>query len=132
MGRTGFIIRCNAVDNNQITGETTHHVSYGILDPWSINELELESVPTQFMLHQNHPNPFNPGTRIRFEIPMTTHAVLNIYNIKGQQILQLCNQVLHPGFYTYDIDGSQLSSGTYFYRLIAGEFSELKKMVLVK
>ena len=96
------------------------------IDP-SQNEL-----PENFVLHQNYPNPFNPATRISYEIPKFGFVEISIYDITGKKVADLVNQVLNPGKYTADFDGSHLSSGVYFYRLQAGEKLLFRKMILLK
>ena len=93
-----------------------------------------DDTPKKFGLRQNYPNPFNPATTIKFTIPAETqHAVsLRIYNPLGQEIKTLINQSLQPGNYEVDFNASTLSSGIYYYKLTAGNFSETKKMVLIK
>ncbi|MCB0724393.1 MAG: T9SS type A sorting domain-containing protein [Ignavibacteriae bacterium] len=90
-------------------------------------------VPIEFRLHQNYPNPFNPSTKIRFDVPGNKEFVkLIIYDISGREVAKLVNQELAPGVYEYDFDGTNLSSGMYIYKLEAGNYSETKKMVLIK
>lgn len=97
----------------------------------------IEVVPQRFTLFQNYPNPFNPETNISFALPEDGKVNLKIYNLKGQLIKVLVNQKLSPGIHTLtwdgkDESGKDLPSGIYFYRLIAGEYSEAKKMVRIK
>lgn len=91
-------------------------------------------VPEKFMLKQNYPNPFNPVTNIEFDIPAgtTRWVALKIYDITGKEVAMLVNQNLSAGTYRVDFDASHLSSGTYFYRLEADEYKEVKKMILIK
>lgn len=89
-------------------------------------------LPENFVLHQNYPNPFNPATRIGYEVPKTGHVEISIYDITGKKVADLVNQVLVPGKYTADFDGSHLSSGVYFYRLQAGDKVLFRKMILLK
>ena len=89
-------------------------------------------IPSGFSLEQNYPNPFNPVTNIRFSIPKSGLVTLKVYDISGKEISELVSQVLSAGVYNYDMDASGLSSGAYFYRLSTEDFSEVKKMVLVK
>jgi len=96
------------------------------IDP-SQNEL-----PENFVLHQNYPNPFNPVTKISYEITKPGLVAISIYDITGKKVAELVNQVLAPGKYTADFDGSHLSSGVYFYRLQAGEKLLFRKMILLK
>jgi len=89
-------------------------------------------VPAEFSLSQNYPNPFNPVTKISFSIPDNSYTKLTVYDISGKQVAGLVNGELEAGSYNIDFDASQLSSGTYFYRLESGSFAEVKKMILVK
>jgi hypothetical protein len=89
-------------------------------------------------LYQNFPNPFNPSTVIRFEVPLNKGGFrglsvkLKIYDILGREVTTLVDQFLKPGSYSVDFDGSNLASGIYFYRIISGDFTDSKKMVLIK
>jgi hypothetical protein len=89
-------------------------------------------IPTEFAMHQNFPNPFNPETTIRFDIPETADVELVIYNIKGQVIMRPVAESLSPGFYSVVVNGRNISSGMYFYRLRAGRFIQTKKLILLK
>jgi subtilisin-like proprotein convertase family protein len=97
------------------------------------------SVPENFLLSQNYPNPFNPVTKIKFDIPsngkwkIENGAVqLNIYDITGRKVETLVNDNLRAGSYEVEWNAAKYSSGIYFYKLTAGDFSETKRMVLVK
>jgi photosystem II stability/assembly factor-like uncharacterized protein len=89
-------------------------------------------IPNQFMLYQNYPNPFNPGTKINFDIPKQSFARLSIYNILGEEVKVLLSENITAGKYEAEFDASELPSGTYFYRLTSGDFSQTKKMLLIK
>lgn len=91
-----------------------------------------QELPKEFELFQNHPNPFNPTTKINFEIPKQAFVVLKIYDITGREIKRLLNESKTPGQYSVTFDGSGLASGVYFYRLEAGDFIQTKRMLLVK
>lgn len=90
------------------------------------------SIVNRYQLHQNYPNPFNPTTKIKFEIPQQNFVSLKIYDISGREVANLINGERNAGAYDVEFDGSYLASGTYFYRLQAGDFVEVKKMVLLK
>ncbi|MFZ1080307.1 MAG: T9SS type A sorting domain-containing protein [Candidatus Kryptoniota bacterium] len=90
------------------------------------------SIPTVFSLAQNYPNPFNPTTTIRYSIPNSSNVSMKIYNILGQEVATLVNQHQIAGNYTVTFDASRLASGVYFYRLNAGSFTAVKKMLLLK
>jgi hypothetical protein len=89
-------------------------------------------IPKEFSLEQNYPNPFNPVTKIQYSIAKTSLAKLKIFDILGREVMVLVNEVLTPGVYIADFNGSNLSSGIYYYRLEAGDFVNVKKMVLIK
>lgn len=91
-----------------------------------------EITADQFILSQNYPNPFNPTTKINFAIPQTGLVSLKVYDIMGREVATLVNEVKNTGVYTVEFNGATLSSGTYFVRMQAGEFSQVKRMVLVK
>jgi hypothetical protein len=89
-------------------------------------------IPTEYNLEQNYPNPFNPVTQITFDIPKNGFVTLKIYDVLGREITTLVNGVKNPGRYIVEFDGSQYSSGIYFYRLESDEFTDVKKMILIK
>jgi hypothetical protein len=94
-------------------------------------------VPTKFKLEQNFPNPFNPSTKIRFEIPSegkskNSKVKIIIYDVLGKEIQTLVNGEMQPGTYEVTFDGSNYPSGVYFYQLKSGEFIETKKLILLK
>ena len=90
------------------------------------------SVPDNYALHQNYPNPFNPITKIRFELPSAGVTTLKIFNILGKEVATLFNNKLSPGSYEYEWNAGNLPSGVYFYKLIANDFTDVKKMLLLK
>lgn len=90
------------------------------------------SIPTEFLLKQNYPNPFNPATKIEYGIAEPILVSLKIYDIIGNEIKELVNKYQNAGNYRYTFDGSNLSSGIYLVRLNAGDFSEVRKMSLIK
>ena len=97
----------------------------------SITTLSTE-VPEKFTLKQNFPNPFNPATNINYELPVGSFVSLNVYDANGKEIETLVNQKQNAGSYSVSFNASNYPSGVYFYKLKAGEFSETRKMVLVK
>ncbi len=90
------------------------------------------TIPKAFYLSQNFPNPFNPVTKIKFEISDKNSVKLSVYNILGKQASTLVDERLNAGTYEVDLDASSLPSGIYFYTLQAGSFKETKKMLLLK
>ena len=90
------------------------------------------SVPKTCILYQNYPNPFNPLTKIKFDIPANSNVKLSVFDMLGKEISILVDGEFKAGKYEIDFNASAYSSGVYFYRLIAGDFVELKKMILIK
>ncbi len=88
--------------------------------------------PDKFSLHQNYPNPFNPVTKIQYDIAKKSDVTLNIYDILGKHIETMVNETKDAGSYIVEYNASALPSGLYFYKLEAGNFSEVKKMILIK
>jgi len=100
-------------------------------DVTSINHNSNISINTYY-LGQNYPNPFNPSTNIEFTLPKPEYVELKIYNILGKEVSTLVSKKLNQGNHTYNLDGRLLASGVYFYRIDAGEFQDVKKMILIK
>ncbi len=90
------------------------------------------NIPDRFSLLQNYPNPFNPITDIKYSIPKETNVKLTIYDELGREVITLINEVQKPGTYVAEWDGTNYSSGLYFYKLECEGFSDVKKMVLIK
>ena len=96
-------------------------------------------IPVNFKLYQNFPNPFNPLTIIKFDIPYSSFSFgeglrvrLAIYDILGKEIAVLVNEELKPGSYQVKWEASGFSSGIYYYKLVSGDYSQTRKMVLIK
>ncbi len=89
-------------------------------------------LPDKFYLSQNYPNPFNPNTNIEFSLPQKSFVKLKVFDLLGRDIANLVNENLSAGSYKYDFNASALTSGIYFYKLETDNFSETRKMVLVK
>lgn len=101
------------------------------------DEIEVDvSLPVEFSLSQNYPNPFNPTTTIRFAIPIESHVRIIIYDVLGNEVMTLLNEVKKPGYHEIKFntqkDGKEISSGIYFYVLTADNFSQIKKMILLR
>jgi len=89
-------------------------------------------MPTEFAIEQNFPNPFNPTTKIKYQIHTASHVILKIFDILGKEIKTLVSEEKQAGYYNVEFDGSRLSSGVYFCRLITKDFSKTIKMLLTK
>ncbi len=91
-----------------------------------------DKAPRVFKLHQNHPNPFNPVTVISWQLAAASAVELNIYDITGAKVVTLLKTNLGAGDHRYRFNGTNLASGVYYYHLVAGEFQQVRKMVLIK
>lgn len=92
----------------------------------------FNAIPKTYELNQNYPNPFNPTTSIHYAIPRDSQVKLEIFDILGARVLTVVDNPQTAGYYTVTFDASNLSTGVYFYRLSAGDFSQVKKMMLLK
>jgi len=97
-----------------------------------IDENSGKTYPNKFNLSQNYPNPFNSRTIINYELPTTNEVDLAIYNLLGQRVATLVNERKRAGSYQVEWDASGFSSGVYYYRIDAGEFVDVKKMILIR
>jgi len=112
----------------------------GVLKAWClvlryqtiVGGIQTIEIPNYFSLAQNYPNPFNPTTSIKFSVPTPEMVTLKIFDVLGREVAVLVNEMKQPGFHTVDFDASSLASGIYFYRIDAGQFTSVKRMVLVK
>ncbi len=97
-----------------------------------IDSIKAIYAPKNYELYQNYPNPFNPVTIVRYEIPKDVRVTLKVYNVLGQMVRTLVDQVQQSGYYETVFDGTGLASGVYFCRINAGNYSQVKKMALIK
>jgi hypothetical protein len=97
-----------------------------------IDEQDVINIPKKYELYQNYPNPFNPMTIINYELPITNKVELYIYNLLGQRVATLVSKKQNAGVYNVEWDGSEFPSGIYYYRIKAGNFVDVKKMILLK
>ena len=128
-------------DAPSFTGKLSYLKPNSVLDGYkkmqqllhgSIKEKEHKIIPKEFALAQNYPNPFNPITTIGFSLPQNTKVVIKVYDILGRLVKELVNEYKTAGVYNVKFDGTNFSSGVYFYKIEAGTFVDTKKMVLVK
>ena len=143
-GRGGFgnNHKANIVDTDSIFTIATDFgsINPAFYDAWNY-DLHKPQKPTSvfepgkplaYELAQNYPNPFNPTTKIEYSIPAVAKVELKIYNVVGQEVATLVNEIQVAGVHHVKFDGMNLASGMYFYRLTAGDFVSVKKMVLLK
>jgi hypothetical protein len=125
---------------NPAGGNSDYNPVWGgqiVITTSGINDSDPDNIPTTFELQQNFPNPFNPTTTIKFGLPTKSQVSLRVYNLLGQEIATLVDQEVSAGTHTAEWDGKDktgvdVASGIYFYKLIADDFIETKKMMLVK
>ena len=94
--------------------------------------MDENNLPTKFALYQNYPNPFNPTTTIKYALPKRSQVRIEVYNVLGERVASLVNDVERAGTHSVKFDGAELPSGVYFYRIIAGSYTAMKKMVVIK
>ena len=120
--------------NGTITNMNNIIVQGAVFDtipPIGIQNLN-NGVPQVFQLHQNYPNPFNPVTKIKFDIPKFSNVKIRVYDVIGNEVAQLFNGELNAGYYEADFNASSYASGVYFYKIEAGDYNSVKRMILVK
>jgi hypothetical protein len=98
----------------------------------AVDDPEIREIPAVFSLSQNYPNPFNPNTTIRYSLPVQSFVDLKVFNIRGEEVVTLVEEEQPAGNYDLDFDGSELNSGIYFYAVEAGEYKNVRKMILLK
>ena len=125
------VIAASGTPRFSVASVDTIHTS--IINNISVTGIKDKTVPHTFFVDQNYPNPFNPSTTIRFGLQKQGAVNLIVYNILGQQVAVLLNhQVMSPGMHEIQFNASRLASGTYIYRLQAGNNVVNKKMILLK
>jgi hypothetical protein len=105
--------------------------------PTDVADGSLEQLPGEFAIRQNYPNPFNPSTTIQYSLPERSRVTINIYNLLGQRVSQLVDEIQTAGEHTAiwdgtDQSGNSVATGMYFYQIKAGDFMDSKKMILIK
>ncbi len=115
----------SAFGNNLYIDDISSGTATGVSTPISFT-------PVKYELSQNFPNPFNPTTKINFALPKQGLVTLKIYDMLGKEVAQLVNEVRNAGNYSVDFNASNYASGVYFYKMTSADFSEVKRMMLVK
>ena len=95
-------------------------------------EHTIDNIPEEFSLEQNYPNPFNPSTKISWQSPVGSHQTLKVYDLLGKEVATLIDEYKPAGKYEVEFDAAHLSSGVYFYALQTNEFTQIKKLILMK
>jgi hypothetical protein len=138
----GFMNVEHTTDNGYVFVGYTHSFGAEGQDIYLIktNELGMMTdisgkqgkIPLMFKLEQNYPNPFNPSTTIEFTLPGSEFVELKVYNILGKEVSTLVSNKLNQGNHIYTFDGKNLACGIYYYQLVAGDYREVKKMILLQ
>ncbi|MDP2207557.1 MAG: T9SS type A sorting domain-containing protein [Bacteroidota bacterium] len=117
--------RLEQIDNNGLKNY------YGpiMLNPNGVNE---DAVPAVFKLNQNYPNPFNPETIINYQLPIDNWVTIKVYDVLGREVAALVDEFKEAGYYSVEFNGSSLSSGVYFYKLVSGNYTAVKKLLITK
>jgi hypothetical protein len=111
----------------------SHNANFADINWTNVTGIEEESIiPNSFALKQNYPNPFNPSTTITFNLEKGSNVSLKVYDVLGQEVAALINQIMSVGLHQVQFDATNLQSGTYYYRIETNNYSEVKKMVLLK
>ncbi len=113
-----------------LIGALIDGISYGTLYTVPV-EIEI-GLPTQFSLEQNYPNPFNPVTTISWQSPVSSHQVLKVFDVLGNEVATIVDEFREAGRHEATFDGSGLAGGIYFYELKSGSYIQSKKMILIK
>ena len=128
-------LRFNFVTDAGVPGDGYYFDNFRVLNYidtiTSINSVS-SSIPDKFRLEQNYPNPFNPSTQLEFGISDLGFVSLRVFNALGKEVAVLVNETLSPGSYKTEFNGANYPSGIYYYKLEAGNFSEVRKMILLK
>jgi len=91
-----------------------------------------KDIPDQYFLYSNYPNPFNPETKIKFDLPIDNFVSIKVYDVLGKVVYTLVNEFKQAGRYSVSFNGSNISSGIYYYKITAGNFEQVRKMILIK
>ena len=124
----GFAILNGTSAADLITKNNQAKTKYGTV---GVNTISTE-IPRVFSLSQNYPNPFNPTTNIQFGVPKNSLVTIKVYDLLGREVAVLLNEQKQAGTYQVDFNAASLSSGVYFYRMEAGTFADIKRMVVIK
>jgi hypothetical protein len=127
------VVATDGIDTVNVTGDD--RVLF--VNRYEFLSTEGEGVPVEFALHENYPNPFNPTTTLRFDLPEVSNLTLTIYNMLGQKVKTFSMQSIPPGYHSVTWDatndyGEQVGAGVYLYQLQTKDFVKTRKMVLLK
>jgi hypothetical protein len=116
---------------SRLVGCVINGVVYGDTTVVNVDDYNPE-IPNEYKLYQNYPNPLNPITTIRYDLKENSFVKLKVYDILGNEVTTLVNDYQQEGTYSIKLDGSNLSSGIYFYKIVANDFIDIKKFIVIK
>lgn len=125
--RNDYVIRIASLDESTIKDETGEFTITNATDAENL----FSGIPNTFELMQNYPNPFNPSTTIYYALPEASSVELVVYDVLGNEVIRFSNEEA-AGYHKYEFDATNYKSGVYFYRIMAGDFFESKKMILLR
>ena len=120
---------------SDVTDENVFDISDGIftIEPaTSMEDEDNKLIPDNYSLSQNHPNPFNPTTKIKYGLPEAGLVTIRVYDVLGNEVAILVNDRMEEGRYEVTLDASSLSSGVYIYHMRVNDFIDAKKMILLR
>ncbi|MEO8664351.1 MAG: M14 family zinc carboxypeptidase [Ignavibacteria bacterium] len=131
---TTLKIRFSMVSNGTVVADGIYidNIKLSGYNATPVGITQNTGIPGRYSLSQNYPNPFNPKTVINYQLSMTNFVSLKVFDVLGNQVATLVNEDQNPGNYSVSFDGNNLSSGLYYYKLESGEFTDTKKMLLIK
>ncbi|MBX2992473.1 MAG: T9SS type A sorting domain-containing protein [Bacteroidetes bacterium] len=137
LSRGGAVVICEASDTSAVSGtisvrQGTVVWNTSIVSDSTTDVRTNEQVPPRFSLHQNYPNPFNPSTIISYQVATAGFVSLKVFNMLGEEVATLVNEMKSPGSYETIWNADGLPSGVYFYRMTAGSFTETRRMMVLK
>ncbi len=124
------VVKISDADNNTISDLSNSAFSISPIS--DISERDGADIPREFSLSQNYPNPFNPTTTIQYSLPARTVVRIVLFNILGEPVKTLVNEVKNPGNYNYTFNAGNINSGVYFYKMYAGSFTYIRKLIYLK
>jgi hypothetical protein len=125
-GSEGSMLSC------AMTGNGSLRIDNGDMNRILVRKVGSDLVPGSFALAQNYPNPFNPGTTIAYSLPVNAHVTLRVFNLIGQEVATLVNEEQKAGYRSVEWKPASIASGVYYYRIDAGSFSQVRKLLLLK
>lgn len=126
------VIAVDEYDHESIASAIEFQVALGEESRANISPRAEEELPKVFSLSQNYPNPFNPVTTFNYTLPVDVHVILKMYDVMGREVVTLVDEVQRAGYKSITFDAGKLASGVYIYKIIAGSFVNVKKMIVTK